>query len=97
MKPPLYVYNANSPEKCTSLSVQNLIISDNQFSQIIRECDHGPYFAFFKDLAPCIYRFRGPFRQTGGSSFYVLDCTGLIFTDEQKEITDMVTDHVEQK
>lgn len=86
----LWVYNANEPSLNIRLSIKNIVISGEQYKQIVEACKPGPYAAFFQDLTTCVYRLRGPFRDSKQKGFYIVDCTGLQLDDQHKTVIDTV-------
>lgn len=94
---PLYVYNSNDPRLSTVFKTYDIIVTNEQYKQIQKICEPGPYIAFFHGAPENMYRFRGPFRDKNMCGFYVLDCMDLAYTDEIGKIHDSVMKNAKKK
>lgn len=90
----VWFFNTNEPSQNIRLEMKNVVVSSEQYNEILKRCHPGPYAAFFQNMPANVYRLRGPFRDARQKQFFVLDCTGLQLDDRHKQITDIILNRI---
>ena len=81
----LIVYNSNDPELFCVIDCEGYTLTPEQYQEIEKKCEKGPYLGFFKTFPESIFRIRGPYTGKEGK-FYIVDSTGLLYDDTQRDI-----------